>query len=286
MLVNKIKLSDLDTSDGFLHIPLSDNFSSQTSDYMNIENDLGLSNSDIINAPIDYEKVKIQPTIFDNVIKDVDSLRFNLHFYNNGSWDIGVTKLKDLGFTEDDVRNKSNRLKKTFIRLSFYDSKDFKTQNLLGYSNIFVDINYLYREYLYSGQPFSSLNISFIVENPRLSSKIKSFEGYYLYLFKDDLSKKSDKTIYMKVEFNNALNGRSVLFTRYDQAPKLDGYTMKELFDMMFFSLTCKYEADKGRYIWYFNDDIGKTLVETPPDLNDVKIKNVLNIELNQAKVI
>ena len=44
-----------------------------------------------------------------------------------------------LGFTNNDVRYQKNKLKKSFIRLSFYDSDDETKQNLLGYSTIFYD---------------------------------------------------------------------------------------------------------------------------------------------------
>lgn len=285
MLINKIKIGDLKVSDGVINIPLMGNFSPETQEYENIENYFDLSTSDVINPTVDYERIKLHP-IVTGITNHVDALRFNLHFYSGTTWDLDSTKLSTLGFTEDDVVNKRNRLAKTFLRLSFYDSKDLKTQNLLGYSTIFVDADYLYSQYLEPGVLFSDLGMSFLVENPRLSSKIKSFEGYNIYLFKDDLSKTTNKSIYMKVEFNNALNGRSVLFTRYDETPKGDGYPMNELLELMFLEIICKFDTNRNQYVWYFNDSIGKTLSNTPPDENDIKIKNVLDIELNQAKVI
>ena len=44
-----------------------------------------------------------------------------------------------LGFQNSDVRNQKNRLKKSFLRLSFYDSSNQANQNLLAYSTVFMD---------------------------------------------------------------------------------------------------------------------------------------------------
>lgn len=284
MLINKIKLSELTTSYGNINIPLLNTFSPETQQYDYIENSLGLSTIDIINTTIDYEKIKIGP-IYDSNASKVNALRFNIHFYNGATWDSDTTKLSTIGFTEDDVVNKRKRLAKTFLRLSYYDSKDLKTQNLLGHSTIFVDCDYLYEQYLISGSTFIDLSMSFLIENPKLSSRVKSFEGYNIYLFKDDLSKTTNKSIYMRADFNNAANGRSILFTKRDDILKDNGYTMEELSDMMFFEIICGFNANINQYVWYFKDLIGKTLNTTLIE-NDIRIKNVLNIELNQAKVI
>ena len=52
------------------------------------------------------------------------------------------------GFITNDVRYQKNKLKKSFIRLSFYDSDNPGSQNLLAYSTIFVDCNKLYSKFI------------------------------------------------------------------------------------------------------------------------------------------
>lgn len=44
-----------------------------------------------------------------------------------------------LGFTDTDVKYQKSKLKKSFLRLSFYDSPNVGDQNLLCYSTVFVD---------------------------------------------------------------------------------------------------------------------------------------------------
>lgn len=52
------------------------------------------------------------------------------------------------GFVTNDVKYQKNKLKKSFIRLSFYDSDDPGKQSLLSYSTIFVDCNKLYSKFI------------------------------------------------------------------------------------------------------------------------------------------
>lgn len=279
MLINKINIGELSNLAGHTYIPLSLNFSPETQQYENIESSFNLESSDIINDTIDYEKVKVYPIGASG--GTVDAIRFKLHFYSGSTWDSLPSKINSIGFTEDDVRNKRKRLENTFIRLSFYDSKDLKTQNLLYYSTIFVDCDTLYSEYIKNNSSMSGLTVQFLVENPKLSTKIKSFEGYALYLFKNDLSKKENTNIYMRVDFNNAFNGRSTLFTKIGTPLKNDGYTMVELINMMFFDIICKFDSNKNNYVGYLDG-----INEITNNSDDVRIKKIIDIDLYQAKVI
>lgn len=150
-----------------------------------------------------------------------------------------------LNFTNQDVLYQKNKLKKSFIRLSFYDSRDIGTQKLLFYSTIFIDSGTQYGRYcnnidtsgytnggddLVVGisvdneyRPYINDNDSNIPveERKRLSTHLTikdkyntdaSSEGFYLYLFAEQSSRYIPKKIYMKVEFNHAGYGRTVPF--------------------------------------------------------------------------
>jgi hypothetical protein len=292
MLINKMKISDLSTLDGYVNIPLSLNYSPETQQYENMEDNLDLTTSDIINDIVDYEKVKLYPAILKNgEIIEVNALYLGFHFYLNGNWDEDPTKISDIGFTESDVKYRRKRLEKSFARLSFYDSKDFKTQNLLYYSTIFVDSNRLYNEYITDGS-ITNLEMTFLAEDPKLSNKAKSFEGYNLYLYKDDVSKIEEKTIYCRIDFSNALDGKTVLFTRKLSETLIpSGYTMEELYNRLFFEINCKFDEAENKYIAYFNLDeetqnkSGLLEMTSNIDDNDSNIKNALYINAYQAKV-
>lgn len=68
----------------------------------------------------------------------------------------GRNKLKEyqsdllsyLGFTNDDVKYQKSKLKKSFLRISFYDSDNIGNQNLLHTATIFLDSGELFAKYI------------------------------------------------------------------------------------------------------------------------------------------
>ena len=130
-----------------------------------------------------------------------------------------------LGFTNNDVRYQRNKLKKTFLRLSIYDSEDEATQNLLAYYTVFYDNNKAFRKFAqyFDTTDFDEKKTYYIIdsddytkidehdekygirvsremcntgdEEERLSSQFvvedrnntnSSSEGFYFYLWKDN----------------------------------------------------------------------------------------------------
>lgn len=175
--------------------------------------------------------------------KTVDELYADENFVNSSNL-IGY-----LGFTDDDIYNQKNRVKQSFIRLSFYDSKNPLTQNLLYYSTIFFDSGDLFGKYVKrkawleeEDEEYDHL-ITPVVWSPTsrtdtcsaVTSQIivndeydmtRSGEGFNLYLFKQDAPiEKELQPIYMKVEFNHAGYGRTVPLIRW---PKELGANGKE----------------------------------------------------------
>lgn len=156
-----------------------------------------------------------------------------------------------LNFENSDVKYQKNRLKKSFLRFLFYDSKDTANQKLLYYSTIFMDSGKYFGKYLKYGDSTqrywiadtsNSGNTTFEVgtgmtvdaeldreavttdeerEERRLSCRFSirdkyqsdaSSEGFYLYLFSEDDPRLRPKDIYMRVEFNHAGYGRTIPF--------------------------------------------------------------------------
>lgn len=152
-----------------------------------------------------------------------------------------------LGFDGDDVFYQKSKLKKSFLRLLFYDSTNPKTQNLLAMSTIFIDADKLYKKYIDNsdvvvGDEFlfvdiTNGNVSEYIDvdkepftmfeesdgffsyddNSRLDATFsvknmyeeeKSSEGFYLFLFKEFSSNLHEKNVYLKIQFNNAGTGK------------------------------------------------------------------------------
>lgn len=137
-----------------------------------------------------------------------------------------------LGFNDDDVYYQKDALKKSFLRLSFYDSPNKETQKLLYYSTIYFDTNSLAKKYVKDlniwreneeymptyGQlvfdaEITSLNGQTLTAEMACTDKYDdtlSSDGFYIHLFDKLVSGNTCTPIYMKPEFNNAKYGKLV----------------------------------------------------------------------------
>ena len=139
-----------------------------------------------------------------------------------------------LDFTDSDIMYRKSKVSKSFLRFSYYTSKDPVEQKLLYYSTSFLDTTALYGKFMKQfllrasllGKKELSVPIVFFDNNSasaRLDTEIvieneynmmASSEGFNIYLFKDDAEKVDSgntyRTIYMKVEFNHAGNGKTI----------------------------------------------------------------------------
>lgn len=269
MLTFKIKLNDIIESEGNILFALSETFTPITSqDSLITDKALEVE----VNESIDYEKVKIGPVYFSDEEQStpvaLKTINIIPNFVNGDVWDTNGTKLHMVGVVEDDVKNRRKRLEKTFIRLAFYDSNIVTNQNLLYYSNVYIDSSYIYKQYL-SGVGFNNIPLKFTINNPLFDKSNKRFEGFNLYLFKDDVTKNEIKTIYIKIEYNNAVNGSTSLFTK-NKPTNSDGYTLNELRNEMFLPLKIKYSESLGKYIYWVDGNSSDS---------------ILNLSIYQAKV-
>lgn len=155
-----------------------------------------------------------------------------------------------LYFTNNDVFYRKNKIAKSFLRISFYDSIFPQKQTLMSTSTIFFDEGGLYMKYI-AHQKDEKQNYAEITsdlehtkENPfktnsmgvyrepidsddkftfdadyRLDSRLtiqnkyksdKSSEGFYAYIFREYSSELHPQNIYMKVEFNHAGIGKTI----------------------------------------------------------------------------
>ena len=182
-----------------------------------------------------------------------DNLRFiNGYFTTDkvGKEEYQSDLLTYLNFTDKDVRYQKNKLKKSFLRVMFFDSMNPTNQNMLAYYTIFMDSGSYFSKYAryietegyriigksgtFTGikvdrEPTKTSKRKDIdsntdmddVESVRLSSQFvvedkymsdASSEGFYLYLWKDNFPGTVPQDIYMKVEFNHAGYGRTIPF--------------------------------------------------------------------------
>ena len=297
----------------------------------------------------------------DNYAHDVNKIVFNLylkrreHDNNNnyGSWESsdeyywnrwnGETKPDDkkkmddelstknngdllgcLGFDDDDVLYQKNSLKKSFLRISIYDSPYRQTQKLLYYSTLFFDTNKLYEKYTnlvnnykttdtervyqhqgksYRGIPLgdtAKLTATFTCTSK--NDNTASSDGFYLYLFKNVVDRNKTTRLYMKIEFNNAKYGKTIVLTNPRNKNKGnieitlddDNFPMdyeitgngdnsyvdiETFYNDLYVPIFVRYNNKKNRYEWYVADNNLQTRCITinlyEPRINRLKPKQV-----------
>lgn len=286
---------------------------------------------ELIPEIIDYEKCVFTPCYKNNnKLIPAENITFNLFFRDrtgNENWNTDDTKgwnqyktqidsngnsswllntesngdlLGHLGFTDEDVYYRKQKISKSFIRLSFYDTNNPVNQTLLYYSTIFLDAGDLYSKYIknINGKNISNVVNKNIFGDDNLTASFtvsdkynrkKSSEGFYLYLFPDIIKENNTKTIYMKVEFNHAGYGKNIPFIYPNKNglqllnfsdndfPKSlidDKGTLTELYRQLYIPIILKYDNELKDYVYYFdfakaeNNDITFNLYE--PKINSI----------------
>lgn len=85
--------------------------------------------------------------------------------------------LSYLGFDDDDVKYQKSKLKKSFLRISFYDSDNIANQNLLHTATIFLDSGDLFAKYIKNIETEDEYKVTEAItvqENPKISFKAGS----------------------------------------------------------------------------------------------------------------
>ena len=205
-----------------------------------------------------------------------------------------------LNFTDNDIFYRKKKVSQSFLRFSFYNSNDPIEQKLLFYSTSFLDSTSLYGKYL-KQMMFMEENGLFDVEgiNPNaavvlcsadtVSSRVdtkkvltneydrtKSSEGFNIYLFSEDKNlnlENGEKTIYMKVEFNHAGNGKTIPLIMWpkDESGKYIALTIDNFIENLYIPIKLTYID--GKYVYYIpgaekNDNGNIDLVLFEPKLD------------------
>lgn len=186
-----------------------------------------------------------------------------------------------LNFTDNDVRYRKKKVSESFVRLTFYNSKDPIEQKLLFYSTLFIDATNLCGKYIKQMMfmedenlmaSASNLNVAVLMcsadtVSSRVDTKMvitneydrtKSAEGFNLYLFAEDanvmLDENGEKTIYMKVEFNHAGNGKTIPMIMWpkDENGKYTALTVDNFIDSLYIPIKLTYF--NGKYVYYIPD--------------------------------
>ena len=281
-----------------INIPIGESFENNMNQReLIIDNFITKVVDENINEIVDMEKQIFKPVIVDGngktVCENVNKINFNFNILKREDWsenkpngergENNPSLLGEIGFNDDDVYYQKNCIKKSFIRLSFYDNPYRNKQSLLFYSTIFLDSGELYGKYTKNiNRGFTKTEGSEMVSNngdtianfeplecslsiTNAFNRMKSSEGYYLYLYPSLCKGNEPTTIYMKVEFNHAKYGHTIpLSTPSDNNCKTNGYIgggedtytkqMNKLLSDLYIEVKIRYNKEENCYEWYVSD--------------------------------
>ena len=231
-----------------------------------------------------------------------------------------------LNFDDNDIFYQKDKVGKSFLRLSFYDGVDPRTQSLLATSTVFVNEGNLYNTFINNkidkgsfisvdkvtdrkyrqlnknigvyfepcsldgtSADYNQINLTLPSEDAisaytltfeddkRLSASFtiknmfestESSEGFYLYLFREYSSGIHERSIYLKVEFNHAGEGRTVTFTqpyrlegvnrrmldfgyKEDIALLKKGCLLQDMYENIYIEIKVKYDFETKKFYYY-----------------------------------
>jgi len=128
-----------------------------------------------INPILDNERVRFEPywKNGDDDFTMINHIKFQLVFLDEenkpDTWTDEKTPIpedptcwKTLGFIDDDVKYQKMKLKKCFLRLSFYDNNNPSQYLLEHWNTVFVDINMMFSDFIYGINSISGFNYNTI----------------------------------------------------------------------------------------------------------------------------
>ena len=220
MLVDRyqVKIPRIDSSATTINVPID--LTPQMVDQSEIVNRefVSVEVDNAINPTLDYEKVRFLPakvnpnatattvsntSVMQQVIYKISLLDSNGNYFSTNP---NGTTYADAGFSDDDLRYRKNKLTKSFLQLSFYDSDILTDQRLVGSMAInpnitLADINPNSQLY-----PVADKLLEFRLRNP-LTDDEAFGEGFFVYYFKDEVDINLPEFLYMRATFNNAKTG-------------------------------------------------------------------------------
>lgn len=160
-------------------------------------------------TPDDNETVRLIPTKFSLI---------SIQLFSDGN----PLYLSDFGFTDNDVRLFTNRLRRSYLGIYFYDLPQ-KNKRLLQY---FVNL-YFQRTSFYDFdnklKSVTEIPLIFNIKSPNLYGNEN--EGFYIYLKENNNLYQNSLPLFVNFKFNSSLNGIS--YTYYPKS-NLVAQTLQE----------------------------------------------------------
>ena len=234
-----------------------------------------------VNPILDYDKVRFTPKR--NGTINIENITYNLGFLGTNNNILTPTYYSNIGFDDADITYSKNAFTNSFLILSFYDSDNALTQNLLSeiviYNNLPDDAYYPAGtpKPAIAGQPKPSnqIPIKFVLTNP-LTNPDGFHQGYYIYNYKDEYLTTNSNYMYMRASYFNGKTGRQTnLMT--EPVP----YTINELVNKLY--TRYKLYRDSTGFYYEVDNTYSKNVTYTNNPNNTSKFDISINLYQIQA---
>lgn len=224
-----------------------------------------------INDIIDTERIRFIPVKEDGTNKDgvkkyieIERVRFEFIFLDDDKEYIEDSEWDVLGIKNENIKYQHNKLKKTFVRTLYYDEPNPTTHSLMYYNTMFVNTNKMYKDYLLgnrlnSENPEDGFPIEFEVSDKnKIRNSSNSSEGFFIYLFVSDKPTTEPRELYLKTEFNSAIDGQKFIF--FNREVTNNGISLDNIFfekenerQYIYNKMYYAYSEDLDKYVYFFD---------------------------------
>jgi hypothetical protein len=168
-----------------------------------------------INPIIDYKKVRFKPAVVkNNVWTIVPEVKIKLEFFNKENPPVYSGFYSSLGFTNDDLFCRANRVMKSFLTLNYYKSTNPTDNVLLTTSNIYTQIGDDQKGVYGNVLKNNECPISYEIGDPTLKPDMVH-EGFHIYWYEELIktSPNNEYVFYLSPTYQNADNGEVSVMT-------------------------------------------------------------------------
>jgi hypothetical protein len=216
-MLKKIKIRYDKTSENTaISIPLQLDFTPTDNSELVADKFINDEVNKAINPIVDFKKVRFKPAkVVSGVWEVVPEFKLQNIFLDSNNDYTSTSNVPStydvLGFIDDDLFCRTNRLMKSYMTLSFYNTNITPTNVLLSFSNIFTQISDDQKEDTGLTLPANTAPISYVIGDPLLKPTL-DHEGFHLYWYKDlvDNAPNQEYVMYMTAEYNHAGYGWTI----------------------------------------------------------------------------
>ena len=247
-----------------------------------------------INPIIDYKKVRFKPaTVKNGVWAIVPEIKIKLEFFNKDEKPKYSGFYSSLGFTNDDLFRRFNRVMKSFLTLNYYKSTNPTDNTLLTSSNIFTQIGDDQKDIYGNVLKNNECPISFELGDPTLKPEMVH-EGIHIYWYEELVKTSPDNeyVFYLSPTYQNADNGEVSVMTPVKTILNSENKAIINTRELggengtQYIKVTLKYDSNSGDFMYTIDSLNDRQLINNGGgiDWNNDELNHIPTLTLYQLQ--